>query len=60
MFRYQLDPGLIDEMRSATRHGLIIGSERFKSEIETMFNQKVMPAKCGRPVKKLGNQGKGE
>ena len=55
LFRFQLDPGLIDEIRTATRHGLVIGSERFKDEIEALLKRRVTPPRRGRPVKRGGN-----
>lgn len=60
LFRYRLDPGLIDEVRNATRQGLIIGSDRFKAEIEAMLKRKMEPAKRGRAVKNRNDQRKGK
>lgn len=58
LFRYQLDPKLIDEIRNYTNLGLVIGHERFKTEVEAMLRRSVQPLKRGRPIKKLDRQGK--
>lgn len=60
LFRYQLDLGLIDEMRDATLKRLVLGSDRFKAEIEAMLKRKVEPAKRGRSIKNRDDQSEGE
>jgi putative transposase len=60
LFRYQLDPGVIDEIRAATSHGLVVGSERFKDEIQTLLKRRVTPAKRGRPLKGARDVAAGE
>lgn len=34
LFRYQLDPGLVDQIRQATNGNYTLGSERFRAEVE--------------------------
>ena len=57
LFRYELDPEVIDEIRTATNLGLVIGNDRFKEEIADMLKRKVTPSKRGRPFKRQDNYG---
>lgn len=51
LFRYELDPGLVDELREATMGNLAFGSERFKKQIEEVLGYSVSSKKIGRPKK---------
>ena len=51
LFRYQLDPGLVDEIRMATNGGYVLGSERFQKEIEAMVGRRTWRGSPGRPVR---------
>ncbi len=51
LFRYSLEPGLIDEIRRATNGNFVLGKERFKEEISKVLGKRVTPGKAGRPVK---------
>ena len=51
LFRYELDPGLVDEIRSATNGGYVLGSERFQQEIATMLGRRTWRGIPGRPKK---------
>ncbi len=51
LFRYQLDPGVIDEIRSATNGNYVLGNNRFSREVEEMLGRRVTPGRVGRPVK---------
>ena len=51
LFRYELDPGAIDEIRHATNGNYALGSERFKEEIFQALGRRVTPGKSGRPRK---------
>lgn len=51
LFRHQLDPGLIDEIRDATNGNFALGSVRFKSEVSAALNRRVVPGRSGRPGK---------
>jgi len=49
LFRFQLEPGLIDEIRRATNGGFLLGSERFQKEIAGMLGRRAWPGAPGRP-----------
>ncbi len=51
LFRYSLEPGLIDEIHRATNGNFVLGNERFKEEISMVLGKRVTPGKAGRPVK---------
>lgn len=51
LFRYQLDPYVIDQIRDATNHELVVGTSRFKDEIEAMTKRRVRLGCPGRPRK---------
>lgn len=48
LFRYELDPGVIDALCHATNHKLWVGTSRFKDAIGAMTKRRVRP---GRPKK---------
>ena len=50
LFRYQLDPGLVDELRSATNGNYVLGNARFQAEMAALLGQRVTRGKAGRPV----------
>ena len=52
LFRYQLDPGLIDEIRAATNGNYALGSASFQAQIATMLGRRATPGKSGRPCKR--------
>lgn len=51
LFRYHLEPQLIDEIRSASNGNYVLGSSRFAEEIEKVLGRRVTPGRAGRPVK---------
>ena len=51
LFRYHLDPGLVDEIREATNGNYALGSDRFKSQIESAIGRRVERGRSGRPRK---------
>lgn len=51
LFRYELKPGVIDEIRKATNGNFALGNSRFKQEIGEMLGRRVTPGKAGRPRK---------
>ena len=51
LFRYELDPGLVDEIRRATHGGLVLGSERFAEEVALLAGRRTQRGRAGRPVK---------
>jgi putative transposase len=52
LFRHHLDEAALDEIRETVNKGLVLGSERFKSEIEANLERRVRPGKVGRKAKK--------
>jgi len=51
LFRYNLEPGLVDEIRKATNGNFVLGNDRFKEEISKTLGRRVEAGKAGRPVK---------
>jgi putative transposase len=49
LFRYELDPGLVDEIRSATNGNYALGNERFATEVAAALGRRAVPGKSGRP-----------
>jgi putative transposase len=56
LFRNELKPGIIDEIRQATNGNFALGSARFKKEMALALGRRVKPGKSGRPPKKLDAQ----
>lgn len=52
LFRNQLDPGLVDEIRTATNGNYVLGTERFRDEVERILGRRVTTGKAGRPAKR--------
>ena len=50
LFRFALEPGLIDQLRAATNKGLVFGNDHFREQIEAATGRR-MDAKRGRPRK---------
>ena len=53
LFRFELDPGRVDEIRQATNSNYALGSPLFKSQVEAALGRRVTPGKSGRPRKKI-------
>ena len=51
LFRYQLEPGLVDQIRRATNGNFVLGNERFAAEVAAVVGRRVSPGKSGRPRK---------
>ena len=51
LFRYQLDPGLVDEIRRATNGNYVLGTERFEAQVERVLKRRVTRGQPGRPKK---------
>jgi len=58
LFRAHLDEELVTEIRKSVNTGLVLGSERFKDEIESNLKRRVRLGTPGRPRKQEGNQGR--
>lgn len=52
LFRSELDPKQLKEIRTAVNGGFALGNERFKAEIAAMLGRRVEPGLSGRPRKK--------
>jgi putative transposase len=50
LFRYQLELGLVDEIRSATNGNYALGGSRFQEQIADALGRRVTRGKAGRPV----------
>lgn len=51
LFRSELDPKEVDEMRTAVNGGFALGNERFKAEVAAMLGRRVQAGISGRPKK---------
>jgi putative transposase len=51
LFRHELEPGLIDQIRRATNGNFALGSERFAADAAAALGRRVLPGKSGRPRK---------
>jgi putative transposase len=52
LFRYQLDPGISDEIRAVTSDNYALGSSHFQAQVVAMLVRRVTPGKSGRPRKR--------
>ena len=52
LFKNQLEPGIICDIRQATNGNFALGSERFKREMAIALGRRVTPGRSGRPAKK--------
>lgn len=59
LFRYELEAGLVDEIRKATNGNYVLGDSRFAEQIEGVLKRRVQPGKPGRP-RKISVSGSGE
>jgi putative transposase len=53
LFRAHVDDSLISTIRATTNQCLVLGSERFKDEIEQALSRSVRHGKVGRPKKEI-------
>jgi putative transposase len=51
LFRYQLDPGVVDAVRQATNGNYVLGDPRFAADIAMALGRRVIPGVSGRPKK---------
>ena len=51
LFRHQLAPGMVDEIRSSTNGNYALGSQRFQQQLTEMLGRRVIPGRSGRPKK---------
>jgi putative transposase len=53
LFCYDLDRGLIDQIRAATNGNYALGSPRFREQVARALGRRVSPGKSGRPRKSV-------
>lgn len=51
LFRHELEPGLVDQIRRATNGNFVLGNERFAAEVAAVVGRRALPGKSGRPRK---------
>ena len=51
LFRFELDPGLVDQIRAAANGNYALGNQRFTDEMAVALGRRVTPGKSGRPHK---------
>ncbi|WP_153111496.1 transposase [Propionivibrio limicola] len=51
LFRYELEPGVVDAIRNATNGNFALGNSRFTEEISRALGRRATPGKSGRPRK---------
>ena len=51
LFRYELEPGLVDQIRCATNGNFALGNQRFAEQVAQHLGRRVTPGKPGRPRK---------
>jgi len=51
LFRHDLEPGLVDEIRRATNGNFALGNELFAAQVSSALGKRVVPGKSGRPRK---------
>jgi putative transposase len=51
LFRNELDPGMVDQIRAATNGNYVLGNARFQAQIAKALGRRVTPGKSGRPRK---------
>lgn len=49
LFRYELEPGLVDEIRRATNGNYALGSDRFAAEVAAVIGRRAVPGVSWRP-----------
>ena len=53
LFKTQLDPEVLRDIRNSTHGGYVIGNHRFREQIEQMLRQRATPRERGRPRTKI-------
>ncbi len=54
LFRHELEPGMLDQIRRATNGNFVVGSERFAAEVAAVLGRRTLPGNPGRPRKVRG------
>ena len=50
LFKYQVEGKLLEDIRTATNRGMVLGNERFTVEVESLTGRRMTAKKMGRPV----------
>jgi putative transposase len=53
LFRYALEPGLVDEIRRATNGNYALGSPAFAAQVAAALGRRATPGKSGRPIRRV-------
>ena len=51
LFRYELEPGVVDEIRRATNGNYALGNSRFAQQVAVALGRRVVRGRPGRPKK---------
>ena len=51
LFRNDLQPGMVDQIRKATNGNFVLGNDRFQDEVAQALGRHVTPGVSGRPRK---------
>jgi putative transposase len=51
LFRNEIDPGMVDQIRTATNSNYVLGNSQFQAQIAKALGRRVTPGKPGRPRK---------
>ncbi|MFZ5485053.1 MAG: transposase [Pseudomonadota bacterium] len=52
LFRHELDPGVVDEIRKATNGNYALGNATFAAQVSAALGRRVTPGKSGRPPRR--------
>lgn len=52
LFRHQIEPGLVDEIRRATNGNFVLGNDRFGLQVAAALGRRAVPGRPGRPRKR--------
>jgi len=50
LFSHHIESELLNEIRTSTYKGMVVGNDRFKEEIETLTGRRLKSKKRGRPA----------
>lgn len=53
LFRYELEPGRVDEIRKATNGNFLLANSRFAAGVAAALGRRVQPGVSGRPRKQV-------
>jgi putative transposase len=59
IFKTDLDPHFVQQIREATNGGYVLGDSRFKEEVAQMLGRRVDKGRAGRPRKALEQEMEG-